>query len=42
MKTSREMVERLHDFLISELEGFSKGSDETSKSAGKLKIDIEV
>ena len=44
MNTSREMVVRLHDFLISVLlvEGFFKGSDEPSKSAGKLKMGMEV
>ena len=42
MNTSREMVVRLHDFLISALQGFFKSSDKTSKSAGKLKMDIEV
>ena len=40
MNTSREMVVRLHDFLISAVEGFFKGSDETSKIAGKLKMGI--
>jgi hypothetical protein len=42
MNISREMAARLHDFLISALEGFFKGSDETSKSAGKLKMGTEV